>query len=62
MERPRSEVFALQDDVTKEVSIFLRQQLGEQVIDAGNAGAGTSNTQGVGAAPAAGGLRRTCDT
>jgi eukaryotic-like serine/threonine-protein kinase len=31
LERPREEIFALQDDLAKEVSIFLRQQLGEEV-------------------------------
>jgi serine/threonine-protein kinase len=31
LERPRAEIFALQDDLAKEVSIFLRQQLGQEV-------------------------------
>ena len=31
LERPREEIFALQDDLAKEVSIFLRQQLGAEV-------------------------------
>jgi hypothetical protein len=31
LERPREEIFALQDDLAKEVAIFLRQQLGEEV-------------------------------
>jgi eukaryotic-like serine/threonine-protein kinase len=31
LERPREEIFALQDDLAKEVSIFLRQQLGEEI-------------------------------
>jgi serine/threonine-protein kinase len=31
LERPREEIFALQDDLAKEVSIFLRQQLGQEV-------------------------------
>ena len=31
LERPRSEIFALQDDVAKEVSVFLREQLGQEL-------------------------------
>ena len=31
LERPRQEIFALQDDLAKEVSIFLRQQLGPEI-------------------------------
>jgi len=31
LERPREEIFALQDDLTREVAVFLRQQLGEAV-------------------------------
>jgi TolB-like protein/tRNA A-37 threonylcarbamoyl transferase component Bud32/tetratricopeptide (TPR) repeat protein len=31
LERPREELFALQDDLAKEVSVFLRQQLGKEV-------------------------------
>jgi serine/threonine-protein kinase len=31
LERPREELFALQDDLAKEVSIFLRQQLGQEI-------------------------------
>jgi eukaryotic-like serine/threonine-protein kinase len=31
LERPRTEIFALQDDLAKEVSIFLRQQVGQEV-------------------------------
>jgi serine/threonine-protein kinase len=31
LERPREEIFALQDDLSREVSIFLRQQLGQEV-------------------------------
>jgi serine/threonine-protein kinase len=31
LERPREEIFALQDDLAKEVSIFLRKQLGAEV-------------------------------
>ncbi|HUR94744.1 MAG TPA: protein kinase [Gemmatimonadales bacterium] len=31
LERPREEIFALQDDLTREVAVFLRQRLGEEV-------------------------------
>ena len=31
LERPREEIFALQDDLAKEVSMFLRQQLGQEI-------------------------------
>jgi TolB-like protein len=31
IERPREEIFALQDDLAKEVSVFLRNQLGEEI-------------------------------
>jgi eukaryotic-like serine/threonine-protein kinase len=31
LERPRSEIFALQDDLAQEVSVFLRQRLGQEV-------------------------------
>ena len=31
LERPREEIFALQDDLAKEVSIFLRQQIGQEI-------------------------------
>jgi serine/threonine-protein kinase len=31
LERPRAEIFALQDDLAKEVAVFLRQQLGQEV-------------------------------
>ncbi|MGH7703249.1 MAG: hypothetical protein ACREMO_09150, partial [Gemmatimonadales bacterium] len=31
LERPREEIFALQDDLAKEVSIFLRQRLGQEI-------------------------------
>jgi serine/threonine-protein kinase len=31
IERPRAELFALQDDLAKEVSFFLREQLGEEI-------------------------------
>ncbi|MGN6166706.1 MAG: hypothetical protein ACTHQQ_00850, partial [Solirubrobacteraceae bacterium] len=32
LERQKGDVFALQDDLSKEVSIFLRQQLGKEVV------------------------------
>jgi len=32
IERPRSEVFALQDEVSKEVAVFLRKQIGKEVV------------------------------
>ncbi len=31
LERPRDEIFALQDDLSKEVAVFLRQRLGQEV-------------------------------
>ncbi|HEX6106589.1 MAG TPA: serine/threonine-protein kinase, partial [Gemmatimonadales bacterium] len=31
LERPRSEIFALQDDLAKEVSVFLRERLGQEL-------------------------------
>ena len=31
LERPRQEIFALQDDLAKEVAVFLRQRLGKEV-------------------------------
>ncbi len=31
IERPRTEIFALQDDLAREVSLFLRQRLGQEV-------------------------------
>ena len=31
LERPRQEIFALQDDLAKEVSIFLRKKLGQEI-------------------------------
>jgi TolB-like protein/tRNA A-37 threonylcarbamoyl transferase component Bud32 len=42
LERPREEIFALQDDLAKEVSIFLRQQLGAE-IEVAQSRAGTSS-------------------
>jgi TolB-like protein len=44
VERPKSEVFALQDDVAKEVSLFLRQRLGQE-IEMDQVRVGTSNTK-----------------
>jgi eukaryotic-like serine/threonine-protein kinase len=32
LERPREEIFALQDDLAKEVSVFMRQQIGQEVV------------------------------
>ena len=31
LERPRSEIFALEDDLAREVAVFLRKQLGEEI-------------------------------
>jgi TolB-like protein len=31
LERPRTEIFALQDDVAREVSLFLRERLGQEI-------------------------------
>ena len=31
LERPRAEIFALQDDVAREVSLFLRERLGQEI-------------------------------
>jgi TolB-like protein len=42
IERPRTELFALQDDLAKEVSLFLREQLGEE-INLRESRAGTRN-------------------
>ncbi|HZA92032.1 MAG TPA: protein kinase, partial [Gemmatimonadales bacterium] len=42
LERPRGEIFALQDDLAQEVSVFLRERLGQEIkleasrVDAGN--------------------------
>ena len=44
LERPREEIFALQDDLAKEVSIFLRQQLGQE-ITLRESRQGTTNTK-----------------
>jgi TolB-like protein len=42
LERPRAEIFALQDDLAKEVSLFLRKQLGDE-IELRESRASTSN-------------------
>ena len=42
IERPRTELFALQDDLAKEVSFFLRQRLGQE-IEVRESRAGTRN-------------------
>jgi serine/threonine-protein kinase len=42
LERPREQIFALQDDLVKEVAFFLRQQLGREV-QLESARVGTSN-------------------
>jgi serine/threonine-protein kinase len=44
LERPRAEIFALQDDLAEEVSIFLRQRLG-QAIELRKIQVGTRNTE-----------------
>jgi serine/threonine-protein kinase len=44
VERPKSEVFALQDDVAKEVALFLRTRLGQE-IELEEVRVGTSNTK-----------------
>jgi eukaryotic-like serine/threonine-protein kinase len=43
LERPRAEIFALQDDLAQEVSVFLRQRLG-QAIELQKTQVGTKNT------------------
>ncbi|HEX3233476.1 MAG TPA: serine/threonine-protein kinase, partial [Gemmatimonadales bacterium] len=43
LERPRKEIFALQDDLAKEVSFFLRDQVGQE-IKLRETRVGTSNT------------------
>jgi serine/threonine protein kinase len=42
LDRPREEIFALQDDLAKEVSVFLREQLGQE-IQLTESRSGTSN-------------------
>ena len=44
LERPRAEIFALQDDLTREVAVFLRQRLGE-AVEVGKSRVGTSNVK-----------------
>jgi serine/threonine-protein kinase len=44
LERPRGEIFELQDDLAKEVSIFLRQRLG-QAIELQRSQIGTKSTE-----------------
>ena len=44
LERPREEIFALQDDLAKEVAIFLRQRLGQE-IEVQQSRGGTQNTK-----------------
>jgi eukaryotic-like serine/threonine-protein kinase len=43
IERPRAELFALQDDLAKEVAIFLRQRIGQEVM-VQESRVGTKNT------------------
>jgi serine/threonine-protein kinase len=60
IERPRTEVFALQDDVAKEVSLFLRKQLGDEIeVDAFRVG--TNNPQAWEMFQRAGGLSKDLD-
>jgi eukaryotic-like serine/threonine-protein kinase len=44
LERPRAEIFALQDDLTREVAVFLRQRLGE-AVEVGKSRIGTDNVK-----------------
>jgi eukaryotic-like serine/threonine-protein kinase len=44
LERPRAEIFALQDDLAQEVSVFLRQRLG-QAIELQKTQVGTKSTE-----------------
>jgi eukaryotic-like serine/threonine-protein kinase len=44
LERPRAEIFALQDDLTREVAVFLRQRLGE-AVEVGKSRIGTNNVK-----------------
>ncbi|HEY9506409.1 MAG TPA: hypothetical protein VIQ27_10585, partial [Gemmatimonadales bacterium] len=57
VERPKTEVFALQDDVAKEVALFLRQRLGQE-IELEQVRVGTSNTQAWEKYQRAGGLSK----
>ena len=61
VERPKSEVFALQDDVAKEVSLFLRQRLGQE-IELDQVRVGTSNTKAWELLQRAGGLSKDLET
>jgi len=61
VERPKSEVFALQDDVAKEVSLFLRQRLGQE-IELEQVRVGTSNTKAWELLQRAGGLSKDLET
>ena len=41
LERPRTEIFALQDDLAREVSVFLRERLGQEIkLEESRVGAG----------------------
>jgi TolB-like protein len=60
VERPKSEVFALQDDVAKEVALFLRQRLGQE-IELEKVRIGTSNTKAWELYTRAGGLSKDLD-
>jgi eukaryotic-like serine/threonine-protein kinase len=57
IERPKSEVFALQDDVAKEVSLFLRDRIGQE-IELEQVRAGTSSTKAWELLQRAGGLSK----
>jgi serine/threonine-protein kinase len=57
VERPKSEVFALQDDVAKEVALFLRQRLGQE-IELEQVRVGTNNTKAWELYTRAGGLSK----
>jgi serine/threonine-protein kinase len=57
LERPKSEVFALQDDVAKEVALFLRQQLGQE-IELEQIRVGTTSTKAWELLQRAGGLSK----
>ncbi|HEY9507686.1 MAG TPA: serine/threonine-protein kinase, partial [Gemmatimonadales bacterium] len=61
VERPKSEVFALQDDVAKEVSLFLRRRLGQE-IELEQVRVGTSNTKAWELLQRAGGLSKDLET
>ncbi|HET7423732.1 MAG TPA: serine/threonine-protein kinase, partial [Gemmatimonadales bacterium] len=61
VERPKTEVFALQDDVAKEVALFLRQRLGQE-IELDQVRVGTSNTKAWELLQRAGGLSKDLET